>query len=66
MRIIEFHCRKCKCSMHMSYGITGDENKNVMDGIILKCKKCKKVSMMKKYTEGKIAAGADKNDKYYL
>lgn len=52
--------------MHITYVVEGNEEKKVMDGIILKCNKCKKVSIMKKYTEGQIVAGADKNGKYYL
>lgn len=66
MQEIEFYCKKCRCSMHMSYIVTGNKEKQVMDGIVLKCRTCKKVSVMKKYTEGLFVAGADKLGKYYL
>lgn len=66
MRIVEFYCKKCKGSMHMSYGMTGDKNRQVMDGMIIKCARCKKVIIMKKCTEGMIERNTDTNNKLYL
>lgn len=50
----------------MTYKVSGEEDQPVLNGIILSCPRCKKASVAKKYTEGMIVAGADKEGKYYL
>ena len=52
--------------MHMSYIPIGEPTVSVMNGIVLKCTRCKKASILKKFTEGRITAGADKDNKFYL
>lgn len=66
MQEIDFYCKKCRCSMHMSYIPIGEPTVSVMNGIALKCTRCKKASILKKFTEGRITAGADKDNKFYL
>ena len=66
MQEIKFYCRKCKGSMRATYNVTGDKDTPVLNNIVLSCPRCRKASVAKKYTEGMIVAGADKEGKYYL
>ena len=66
MQEIKFFCRKCKCSMHMSMYATGKSDAIVMNGMVLKCHRCKKASVMKNFTEGMVIAHADNNNRFYL
>jgi len=50
----------------MSMIPTGDSEAIVMNGVVLKCKRCKKASVLKNYTEGKILARTDKEHKCYI
>ena len=38
----------------------------VMNGMVLKCHRCKKASVMKNFTEGMVVAHADNNNRFYL
>ena len=51
----------------MSYVLSGDDNAPAMSGIILRChtRKCTKVAILKKYTEGMIRANS-KDGKFYV
>jgi len=66
--VIDFYCKVCKKSMKMSYMVTGDDNAPAMSGIILRChtRKCTKVAILKKYTEGMIRANATEDGKFYV
>ena len=66
MEEIEFYCKKCKCSMHMSYTTCGNNDTPVLTGIRMKCHRCKKVSVLKNFTEGRIIAEADSKEKFYI
>lgn len=63
---IKFHCRKCRKSMGMTYLVTGDADSPVLPNVMMKCHTCKKVSTLKKFTEGMVVAKADKESKFYL
>lgn len=47
---IEIRCRRCN-RLFMNYYLTGNEADLHMEGIELKCDKCKRVLRLKKYTE---------------
>ena len=66
-KVIDFYCKVCKKSMKMSYMLCGDDEAPVMSGNILRChtRKCTKVSVLRKYTEGMIKANA-KDGKFYV
>ena len=66
MQEINFYCKKCKCSMHMSYIPVGKPETPVMNGIVMKCTRCKKASTFKNFKEGRITASVDKDNKFYL
>ena len=65
---IEFHCRKCKKNLGMSYLLTGDNNVPVIGGIIMKCqtRKCMRTITFKKITEGDVIARADSQGRMYI
>ena len=58
-RQIVFYCKNCKCSTKISYDISGDPDKPVLDGVRIKCHRCKCVISLKDTTEGKVVARAD-------
>lgn len=47
---IEIRCRRCN-KLFMNYYLTGNEVNLHMEGVELKCDKCKRVLRLKKYTE---------------
>ena len=51
--------------MHVSYRLSGQAGKLLLDGAIMKCFRCKRVIMIKGLTEGCLTAGADSYGKYY-
>ena len=65
---VDFYCNNCKKSMKMSYEITGNPNKLVMSGVIIRCHthKCIKVVTQKKYTEGQLAEQVTNDVKVYI
>ena len=66
MQEIKFHCRKCKKSMSMTYLVSGDIDNPVLPNVMIKCHTCKKVSTLKKFTEGMVVAKVDNESKFYL
>ncbi len=44
----------------MDYTLCQDDDRIVLQGITIKCSRCKRVMMLKKYTEGMIRKRADK------
>ena len=65
MQQIDFYCMKCKCSMKISYMPTGKPDTPVLNGIFMKCHRCKKVMTLKNYTEGQVVAQADSKGRIY-
>ena len=57
---IDFYCKKCKCSMKISYETTGNPEMPVLNGIKMKCHTCKKVMTLKDFTEGVVVDRADR------
>lgn len=49
--IIELRCKQCKQRV-MDYMVTGDDEMIVLQNLTIKCCRCKRVMMLKKYTEG--------------
>lgn len=49
--VIEIRCRQCKKLM-MNYHVCGDDSAVALQGIGVKCDRCKRVMILKKYTEG--------------
>ncbi len=66
MQEIDFYCKKCGKSMHISYEIMGRPKRPVMSGITFKCHIFKKVSVMRNFTEERLLVGVDKYSHYYL
>jgi len=56
---VQLHCRECNVRM-MDYTLCQDDDRIVLQGITIKCNRCKRVMMLKKYTEGMIRKRADK------
>ena len=48
---IEIHCRKCNQRL-MDYTLSEKDETIVLQGITIKCTRCKRMLVMKKYTEG--------------
>lgn len=65
MKQIDFYCRRCRCSMRVSYTLSGDPEAQVLKGITMKCHTCKKVVTLKKITEGQVVAHADSQGRVY-
>lgn len=66
MQEIKFYCRKCRKFMGMTYSVSGDADSPVLQNIMMKCHVCKKVSVLKNYTEGMVVARVDNEFKFYL
>ena len=66
MQEIRFHCTKCRKSMGMIYPVTGNADALVLPSIILKCQTCKKVSTLKRITEGHVVAHADNENRMFI
>lgn len=49
--VIEIRCRQCKKLM-MNYHVCGDDSVVALQGIGVKCDRCKRVMILKEYTEG--------------
>ena len=56
---VQLHCRECNARM-MDNTLCQDDDRIVLQGITIKCNRCKRVMMLKKYTEGMIRKRADK------
>ena len=51
-RKIEIRCKTHKCNrLFMNYYVTGDNIELNLQGIEIKCEKCKRVLRLKKYSE---------------
>lgn len=46
--------------------ITGNTDNAVLEGYTLKCDRCKKVSIIKNFTEGSVVARMTKDFKFYV
>ena len=68
MQAINFYCKLCKKSMKLGYVLTGDDNNQVMNGVIIRCHthKCNRVLILKNYTEDKIRSEADASGKCFI
>lgn len=49
--IVELRCKKCN-KHFMDYIIQNDDTAVVMQSISIKCERCKRVMVLKRYTEG--------------
>ena len=54
--------------MKMTYELSGEEETPVLNGIVMRChtNKCKRVMMLKNYTEGKLKLHMDEKGKCYI
>ena len=54
--------------MKMSYGLSGDDNAPVMNGIMIRChtNKCTRVVTLRNFTEGHVRNMVDTRGKVYL
>lgn len=50
MQQIELHCKVCNMRL-MDYLVAGNDEQIVLQNIIIKCNRCKRVLVLKKYTE---------------
>ena len=66
MKKISLYCKKCKCSMRVSYTLSGNLEQPVLSGITMKCHRCKRVMALKNYTEGKMLGHTDNSDKLFI
>ncbi|MDD3138860.1 MAG: hypothetical protein PHX08_07810 [Lachnospiraceae bacterium] len=65
MQAIDFYCKRCNKSLHMSYEITGNDNAPVLPNVIIKCTHCKRALFLRNYTEKKLLEGSV-NGKFYI
>lgn len=56
---VQLHCRECGARM-MDYTLIYEDERIVLQGLTIKCSRCKRVMMLKKYTEGMIRAHVKK------
>ena len=49
--VIEIRCKKCNKLM-MEYFVCGDDSTVALQNIGIKCDRCKRVMILKKYSEG--------------
>ena len=49
--VIEIRCKKCNKLM-MEYFVCGDDSVVALQNIGVKCDRCKRVTILKKYSEG--------------
>ena len=49
--VIEIRCKKCNKIM-MEYFVCGDDSAVALQNIGIKCDRCKRVMILKKYSEG--------------
>ena len=49
--VIEIRCKKCNKLM-MEYFVCGDDSAVALQNIGIKCERCKRVMILKKYSEG--------------
>lgn len=66
MKKINLYYKKCKCSMRVSYTLSGNLEQPVLSRITMKCHRCKRVITLKNYTEGKMIARTDDRDKLFI
>lgn len=52
-KVIEIRCKRCNKLM-MEYFMGGDDSSVVLQNIGIKCDRCKRVMILKKYSEGMI------------
>ncbi len=64
-RVIDFYCKRCRKSLHISYGLTGDPQTPVLSNITLKCGCCTRTMVLKNFEEHHILEHM-KDNKYYL
>jgi hypothetical protein len=62
---INFYCKNCKKSLHMTYILTGDGSAPVLPNVVIKCTHCKRALQLKKYTEKKLLEHAV-GDRFYI
>lgn len=59
--MVEFRCRRHNCNkLLLNYYITGVDSSLHLEGIELKCEKCKRVLRLKNYTEKLLAEQSEK------
>ncbi len=51
LNVIEIRCKKCNKLM-MEYFVCGDDSAVALQNIGIKCDRCKRVMILKKYSEG--------------
>ena len=54
---IELRCSKCNMKL-MDYMVQNDDTACALNGVSLKCSRCKRVIMLMKYTEAVIRRGS--------
>lgn len=64
MQQIELHCKACNIRL-MDYLVTGNDEQIVLHNIVIKCNRCKRVMVLKKYTEA-ILRQHEKNGKFMI
>lgn len=66
MQEIKIHCKKCKKSMGLTYNVVGNPLAPVLPNVTMKCHTCKKVSTLKKFTEGTLLERIDKELRVFI
>ena len=65
MSYADVYCRRCKSSMHVSCRLSGEPDREVLTGAVMKCTKCKRVVTIMQLTEYKVASQVDSEGKWY-
>ena len=50
---VDLYCKHCRKSLKISYIVTGRNDAPVLPNIMIKCQHCKRVMVLKNYTEEK-------------
>lgn len=62
---ITLYCGRCKKSTRVSHVVTGCDETKVLPNVQISCTHCKRVMMLKKFTEGELIKNA-KGDRFYV
>lgn len=63
---VDLHCRRCRVNLMVTYSVSGNPDIEVFTGYTIKCHRCKRAIVMKKYTEKMFLDKADCDGKLFI
>ncbi len=65
MNYIDVYCKRCKSSMHITCRLSGKPDRELLNGVIMKCSKYKRVITFMKLTEDMVPSQVNSEGKWY-